>query len=232
MKNNNPPAMGPNGKRKKMSFSSLKRLIKMLYGYYPVLLPVIIACVIFSAITASVPAIFQQQVLQSIQKWITSGDWNSAKQEILPKIIFLGSLYCVSLICVIVQSQLIAIITQGFLGKMRKSMFNGMQNLPIKYFDTHKHGDIMSFYTNDIDAIRQLISQSIPAILQASIVVVSVFCIMMWYSIWMTLVVIFGVVVLFFVTKKVGGGSAKFFIRQQKSIAKTEGFVQEMMSGQ
>ena len=232
MKNNNPPAMGPNGKRKKMSFSSLKRLIKMLYGYYPVLLPVIIACVIFSAITASVPAIFQQQVLQSIQKWITSGDWNSAKQEILPKIIFLGSLYCVSLICVIVQSQLIAIITQGFLGKMRKSMVNAMQNLPIKYFDTHKHGDIMSFYTNDIDAIRQLISQSIPAILQASIVVVSVFCIMMWYSIWMTLVVIFGVVVLFFVTKKVGGGSAKFFIRQQKSIAKTEGFVQEMMSGQ
>ena len=232
MKNNNPPAMGPNGKRKKMSFSSLKRLLKMLYGYYPVLLPVIIACVIFSAITASVPAIFQQQVLQSIQKWITSGDWNSAKQEILPKIIFLGSLYCVSLICVIVQSQLIAIITQGFLGKMRKSMFNGMQNLPIKYFDTHNHGDIMSFYTNDIDAIRQLISQSIPAILQASIVVVSVFCIMMWYSIWMTLVVIFGVVVLFFVTKKVGGGSAKFFIRQQKSIAKTEGFVQEMMSGQ
>ena len=232
MKNNHPPVMGPNGKRKKINFSSLKRLLKMLYGYYPVLLPIIIACIIFAAITASVPAIFQQQVLAGIQKWITSGDWNSAKQEILPKIILLGVLYCLSLVCVILQSQLVAIITQGFLGKLRKTLFNGMQNLPIKFFDNHKHGDIMSFYTNDIDAIRQLISQSIPAILQASIVVISVFCIMLWYSIWMTLVVLLGVALLFFITKKLGGGSAKYFMRQQRSIAKTEGFVQEMMSGQ
>ena len=232
MKKNNPPVLGPDGKRKKINMSSLKRVLKMLFNYYPVLLPIIIICIVFAAITSSIPAIFQQQVLQAIEKWITSGDWESAKQEIIPKIILLGSLYALSFVGVIVQSQLIAIITQGFLGKMRKTMFDGMQNLPIKYFDTHKHGDIMSFYTNDIDTLRQLVSQALPTILQASIVVISVFSIMLWYSIWMTLVVVFGVALLFMVTRIVGGGSAKYFMKQQKSVAKTEGYVQEIMSGQ
>lgn len=232
MKKNNPPVLGPDGKRKKINMSSLKRVLKMLFNYYPVLLPIILVCIVFAAITASVPAIFQQQVLQAIEKWITSGDWESAKQEIIPKIILLGSLYALSFVGVIVQSQLIAIITQGFLGKMRKTMFDGMQNLPIKYFDTHKHGDIMSFYTNDIDTLRQLVSQALPTILQASIVVISVFSIMLWYSIWMTLVVVLGVAMLFMVTRIVGGGSAKYFMKQQKSVAKAEGYVQEIMSGQ
>ena len=232
MRKNTPPVLGPDGKRKKINFGSLKRVLKMLYGYYPVLLPIIVVCIIFAAITASVPAIFQQQVLAAIQKWITSGDWQSAKKEIIPKVMILGSLYCVSFIGIVLQSQLMAIITQGFLGKLRKTMFDGMQNLPVKYFDTHKHGDIMSFYTNDIDTLRQLISQSIPSVLQAVIVVISVFSIMLWYSVWMTLVIILGVIVMFVVTGKVGGGSAKFFMRQQKSIGKAEGFIQEMMTGQ
>lgn len=232
MRKNTPPVLGPDGKRKKINFGSLKRVLKMLYGYYPVLLPIIVVCIIFAAITASVPAIFQQQVLAAIQKWITSGDWQSAKKEIIPKVMILASLYCVSFIGIVLQTQLMAIITQGFLGKLRKTMFDGMQNLPIKYFDTHKHGDIMSFYTNDIDTLRQLISQSIPSVLQAAIVVISVFSIMLWYSVWMTLVIILGVIVMFVVTGKVGGGSAKFFMRQQKSIGKAEGFIQEMMTGQ
>ena len=232
MRKNTPPVLGPDGKRKKINFGSLKRVLKMLYGYYPVLLPIIVVCIIFAAITASVPAIFQQQVLAAIQKWITSGDWQSAKKEIIPKVMILGSLYCVSFIGIVLQTQLMAIITQGFLGKLRKTMFDGMQNLPVKYFDTHKHGDIMSFYTNDIDTLRQLISQSIPSVLQAVIVVISVFSIMLWYSVWMTLVIILGVIVMFVVTGKVGGGSAKFFMRQQKSIGKAEGFIQEMMTGQ
>ncbi|MBR2472224.1 MAG: ABC transporter ATP-binding protein, partial [Clostridia bacterium] len=99
-------------------------------------------------------------------------------------------------------------------------------------FDTNKHGDIMSRYTNDIDSLRQMVSQSLPAILQTGVVIISVFCIMVYYSFWMTLVVLLGVAAISFVTKKVGGGSAKYFIRQQKSLGKTEGFIQEMMSGQ
>ena len=114
-------------------------------------------------------------------------------------------------------------ITQGFLDKLRREMFNGMQNLPIKYFDTHKHGDIMSYYTNDIDTLRELVSRSFPQMLQSGIIVLTVFCIMMWYSIPMTLVVMLGVVAMIFVSKKIGGGSAKYFIRNQKSVAKCEG---------
>lgn len=226
--------MQPKGMRtnKKMNFGCLKRVLKMLFSYYPVLLPIAIFCIIFSAIIATMPAIFNQQVIAAIEEWYISRDWTAAKQEIIPKIIILASLYVISLLAVIAHTQLMAFITQGFLGKMRKALFNGMQNLPIKYFDTHKHGDIMSHYTNDIDTLRQLISQSLPSLLQAGIIVTAVFAIMLWYSIWMTLIVIFGVAVITLVTKKVGGGSGKFFIRQQKAMGKSEGFIQEIMNGQ
>ncbi len=226
------PNNAPMGGKPKLNMKSLKRVLKLLFKFYPVLLPVVIVCIVFAAITSSIPAIFQQQVLEGIQNWISSRDWVSARAEILPKIIVLAVLYIISLLAVILESQLMAIITQGFLGKLRKKMFNGMQNLPIKYFDTHKHGDIMSHYTNDIDTLRQLISQSIPSLLRASIVVLSVFFIMVYYSVWMTAVVVAGVIALFFTSKIIAGGSAKYFIRQQKSVGKTEGFVQEMMSGQ
>jgi len=115
---------------------------------------------------------------------------------------------------------------------MRRSMFDGMQNLPIKYFDTNKHGDIMSHYTNDIDTLRQLVSQALPALIQSAIIVVVVFFIMLYFSIWMTLLLIAGVLVMMLVSKKIGGGSAKYFVRQQKAMGKNEGFVQEMMNGQ
>ncbi|MBQ2236751.1 MAG: ABC transporter ATP-binding protein [Clostridia bacterium] len=218
--------------KKKLNVNALKRVIKILFSYYPVLLPIAIACIIFSAVTAAIPAIFNQQVIAAIEEWFVSRDWASAKEEILPKIILLASLYVISLIAVTSHTQLMAYITQGFLGKMRKKLFDGMQNLPIRYFDTHKHGDIMSYYTNDIDTLRQLISQSIPALLQSSIIVIAVFSIMLWYSIWMTLVVLCGVIIMMIVSGKIGGGSAKYFIRQQKAIGKTEGFIQEMMNGQ
>ena len=216
----------------KFNPGALKRVIKMLFKSYPVLVPLTLVCVVFSAIVNTLPAIFNQQIIALIEEWYVSRDWSAAKVEIIPKIITLGVFYVISLISFFTHTQLMAFITQGFLSKARMDMFSGMQNLPIKYFDTHKHGDIMSHYTNDIDAIRQLISQAIPAILQAGLIVITVFFIMLWYSVWMTLIVIVGVFFLMFVTKKVGGGSAKFFIRQQKAVGKTEGFIQEMMNGQ
>src|SRR5699024_6747368 len=126
-------------------------------------------------------------------------------------------------------NQLMAIITQGSLAKMREKMFNGMQDLPIKYFDTHNHGDVMSYYTNDIDTLRQLISQCIPQLLISVVTIVTVLSIMLYYSIWMTLVVLAGVVCMVLVTTKVGGGSARYFVRMQQSIGATEGLVEEMM---
>jgi len=228
------PNMKGNAGRPRPKFNpdALKRVIKMLFKCYPVLMPITLICIVFSAIVNTLPAIFNQQIIALIEEWFVSRDWDSAKLEIIPKIVTLAVFYVISLISFFTHTQLMAFITQGFLSKTRMDMFSGMQNLPIKYFDTHKHGDIMSHYTNDIDAIRQLISQAIPAILQAGLIVISVFFIMLWYSVWMTLIVIAGVFFLMFVTKKVGGGSAKYFIRQQKSIGKTEGFIQEMMNGQ
>ena len=218
--------------KRKINMNSLSRLIKMLMEAYPVLLPVAMVCIVIVAVTSALPAIFQQQVLAQIQIWYQSGDWKSASTVILPKIKILAVLYAIGLAAIIAYTQLMAYITQGFLNIMRQKMFARMQNLPIKYFDTHKHGDIMSHYTNDIDALRQMISQSLPTMLQASILLISVFCIMIYYSVWMTLVVMIGVAVIRFVAAKIGGGSAKYFIRQQKSLGKTEGFIQEMMNGQ
>ncbi len=232
--NNNAPRNLPKGVPaiRKFNGNALKRTLKMLFQSYPALLTIALCCIVFSSIVATLPAIFNQQILKAIEEFCSSGDWSAAKEVIIPKIIILAVLYIVSLLAVFAQTQLMAYITQGFLGKMRKIVFNKMQNLPIRYFDTNKHGDIMSHYTNDIDAIRQLISQSIPSLIQAGIIVCAVFFIMLWYSVWITLVVVAGVFFLFLVTKKVGGGSAKYFIRQQKSIGKAEGYIQEMMNGQ
>lgn len=222
----------PRGPQAKFNPNTFKRIIKMLFKFYPVMMPLTVACIIFSAVTAAVPAIFQQKIIADIEIFIKSGDWNAAKQAILPKIFILVGLYSVSIIAITLYNQLIVFITQGFLNKMRIHMFETMQNLPIKYFDQNKHGDIMSHYTNDVDTMRELISRSLPSLLQAFILVTSVLAIMLYYSVWLTLVVLLGVAAMAAVSKKVGGGSAKYFMRQQKSIGKTEGFVQEMMSGQ
>ena len=162
----------------------------------------------------------------------SSSSWSEAATVIVPMVVLLGLFYAISWVAIIVQTQLMAIITQGFLCKMRCRMFDKMQNLPIRYFDTHKHGDIMSRYTNDIDALRELISQALPSLLQCVVVLISVFFVMLYFSIWMTLVLLVGVFFMVTVSKKIAGGSAKYFIRQQKSMGRAEGFIQEMMNGQ
>ena len=127
---------------------------------------------------------------------------------------------------------MMAVITQGSLMKLRVQMFGGMQTLPVKYFDTHNHGDIMSHYTNDIDTLRQLISQSLPQLLVSAIVISTVLFIMLYYCVWLTLVVIAGVCVMLVVTKKIGGRSARHFVRQQQALGAEEGYIEEIMNGQ
>ncbi len=217
---------------RKIDFGILKRVLKMLFEFYPVLVPVAIVCILISAAASALPPIFMQQVIAAIEEWQVSGDWAGASQVIVPKVLLLAGMYCFSIVAVVLHTQLMAIITQGFLSKMRCRMFDGMQNLPIKYFDTHKHGDIMSHYTNDIDTLRQLISQSLPSLIQAGAVILCVLGIMLYFSVWMTLVVLVGVFAMMFVSGKIGGGSAKYFMRQQKAMGRTEGFIQEMMNGQ
>ncbi len=225
----NKQGMGPKRKLKK---GVLSRTLKMLFQAYPVLLPVTVACILFSAIVSAIPAVFIQNILALIEKWYISRDWVAASAEIIPKVLILLALYVVSIASITAYTQLMAYITQGFLCKLRCKMFDSMQNLPVKYFDTNKHGDIMSHYTNDIDTLRQLISQSFPHLLQAVSIVSCVFVIMIYYSVPMTIVVLLGVIAIFFITKIVGGGSAKYFMRQQKSMGRAEGYVQEIMNGQ
>jgi len=211
---------------------SLGRTVKKFFGYYPVLAPVTVVCILFSAIVSSIPSIFVQNVLSVVEKWYKTGDWATAKTEIVPYLILLGVLYVLSIAAQVLYTQLMAVMTQGFLDKLRREVFGGMQNLPIKYFDTHKHGDIMSYYTNDIDTLRQLISQAFPSLIQSAAIVLTVFAIMLYFSVLLTLVLVLGVVAMAIVAKRIGGGSARYFLDAQKYVARTEGFVQEMMNGQ
>ncbi len=220
--------------RPRLKGNVLKRVLKLLFGYYPVLVPITIFCILFTAVASAIPAVFLQQVTALIEHFQNpaNGGWEAAKAEILPKILLLAGMYVLSLISITADTQLMVTITQGFLCKLRRTLFEGMQNLPIRYFDTHKHGDIMSYYTNDIDTLRQLVAQSLPTLIRASIIVFTVVFIMLYYSVWLTLLLLLSVVAMMFVTKKIGGGSAKYFLRLQKSVGRQEGFVQEMMNGQ
>ena len=194
----------------KDNFAAIGWTLKKFFGFYPVLAPLTVFCILFSAIVAAIPAVFIQRVLAVIERWYQSGNWAAARAEILPYIFLLVGLYTLSILSLTLETQLMAVMTQGFLDKMRREMFDGMQDLPIKYFDTHKHGDIMSYYTNDIDTLRQLVGQSFPTLVRAGIIVFSVLCIMLYYSIYLTLLILTGVVFMFFVSKKFGGGSARY----------------------
>ena len=223
------------GKRpefKKARKGTFKRVIKTLFQCYPVLVPVAALGILFSAVAAVVPDFVIQKVIAVIEEFSKTKDWAGAYPQIIKYIVIIAILYAVALAVTVLHSQLMAYITQGFLSKLRIKMFKGMQGLPVKYFDTHKHGDIMSHYTNDIDTLRQLVSQSLPSLIRAGSVVIGVLFAMLYFSIWMTIIVLLGVLLMMFVSKKAGGGSAKYFIRQQKSMGAAEGYIQEMMNGQ
>ena len=223
----------PKKPRPKAKKGTLKRVIKTVFSFYPVLLPLTLCCILFTAVVSSIPSLFMQQVLAIIEESVKAATpWSDVSGEIIHLVITLASLYVLSLISVFTYNQLMAVITQGTLKKFRDKMFARMQELPIKYFDTHNHGDVMSYYTNDIDTLRQLVSQSLPQLLISAVTVTVLISVMLYFSVWMTLVVFVGVIAMLFVTKTVGGGSARHFIRQQIAVGKTEGYVEEMMHGQ
>lgn len=221
--------MKNNRGNKKNTFT---RLIKTLFEFYPVLLPIIIALILFNSVVSSIPSIFMQNIIAVIEKYWRTKDWLHAKPEVLSFVTVLLILYILSLIASFTYNRLMAVVTQGSLMKFREKMFARMESLPIRYFDTNAHGDIMSIYTNDTDTLRQLISQSLPALMQTSIVLLTVFCIMVYYSFWLTGVVLIGCVIMFFITKNFGSKSSRFFIKQQQTLGVTEGYIEEMMNGQ
>ena len=217
----------------KMNLGVLKRLMGLLFTNYKPLLIVIAICLVVSAITGAVAGLFLSKVYafltDAIDGVITV---KSAWSGVVSTLIILGSIYLLGIIANFIYQQLGAILTQRFLKDMRVKMFTKMERLPIKYFDQNTHGDIMSIYTNDIDALRQLISQSLPQFCSTMITITALSLVMLYLSVLLFLVVVIGLMVITWVTKTIGKNSAKYFIAQQKAVGKVEGYIEEMMHGQ
>ena len=219
---------GPKAKNTK---GTLLRLFKFLFKYYKTYLVIVGVCILLSALAGTVSSLFLNQLLLVIKDGLDIG-FNSVSGRLMQVIGLMIGFYALGVITTFIYSQLMAVVTQGFLDKMRQNMFGSMQSLPIKYFDTHTHGDIMSYYTNDIDTLRQLISQSMPQLFTSLLTIIALLFYMLYLSVWMTLVVFLGVFAMTMVTKKIGGNSARYFVKQQKAIGVVEGYIEEMMNGQ
>lgn len=212
--------------------STLLRILKEIFTAYPVLFPLVLVGIVFTAGVSSIPSLFIQRIVSLLEARDPSVSWSVFSKQMMGLILILIAVDILSLVLTAVYNLAMATLTQGTLYQMRKKMFVKMQSLPLKYFDTEGHGDIMSYYTNDVDALRQMISQSLPNVLASLVVVITVFGIMLYFSFWMTFTVLLGVVAMYYVTKYVGKHSRKYFIEQQKSLGKTEGYLEEMIYGQ
>ena len=220
------------GRAPKSMGKTALRVLKMLRGFYPVMLPAVAICILVQCVVQALPNVFMERALTVVGQTWESGDWAAAQPQVFANAAILAVLYFASLACNAVWQQCMAILTQGSLKKFRCLMFDHMQDLPIKYFDTHQHGDIMSYYTNDIDAMRQMIAQSMPHLFLTMLMLVSVGCIMVWYSLPLTIVVVAGAAIMALLGKTLAGRSAKNFLRTQRAVAAVEGLVEEVMNGE
>lgn len=216
----------------KIKKGTFKRLVKFLFEDYKKQIILILICLAVASASNAMPSIFLKNITDIIMKGLSLGSWDAVRLEVISLIAVMALILFVGVAANTVQSQVMAIVTQGFLNKMRKRMFNEMQELPIKYFDTHGHGDIMSYYTNDIDTLRQLVSQSLPMFFQSGILLICLVGVMMHYSLNLMIVLVLGVVLMTLATKYIGGASARYFMKQQKGIGGLESFIEEHMNGQ
>ena len=217
----------------------LRRILKFMMKYYKAYLAVVLICLVISAVTSSISSLCINQFItyinEGLEIYAESGK-DAALAVLMPKVtkavLFLACIYLAGLICNFTYTRLMTYVTQGTLKNIRNTLFANMQKLPIKYFDTHPHGDIMSYYTNDTETLRQLISESIPSLISSGLIVLVLLGIMLYFSVWLTLVVLVGAAAMIIVTKTVGGRSAKHFVKQQRSLGEEEGYIEEMMNGQ
>ncbi|MDD6995426.1 MAG: ABC transporter ATP-binding protein [Clostridia bacterium] len=217
------------GAIKKGTFS---RLIKYVFKYYKPHLLLVALCLIVSAGGGLISSLFMQKNIDDIMNPGILGGYESVAGKLRTFIIVMGTCYLLALLASYIYNRVMAVVTQGTLYHVRKDMFEKMETLPIKYFDTHAHGEIMSTYTNDTDALRQLVGQSLPTLVSSMLTLVVAVCLMLWYSLLMTAVFVLCSALMFVVVKKVGGASSKYMVAQQRSLAAEEGFVEEMIKGQ
>ncbi len=208
-----------------------KRIMGYVFKYYPIHMIVIVVCIFTTVFSSVQGTLFTKTLIDGyIQPMLDSGS-----NDYGPLLAAMGRVaifYALGVLAAFVQSKVMIYINQGTLRILREQLFEHMESLPIKYFDTHAHGDIMSIYTNDIDTLRQMISQSIPQLLNSAITIVSVFASMLVLSLPLTGVTIFMVAIMLFCSAMATKASGKNFVAQQKNIGALNGFIEEMMTGQ
>lgn len=222
----------PRGARVPMQFDkkTIKRLMSYMKPYMPKMVIVFI-CIIITAVASVSSSLFlgtliDDYILPMVET--KSTDYSG----LLRALVMMGCLFLGGALSALINARIMASVSQGVLKSIRRDMFNHMQSLPISYFDTHAHGDVMSFYTNDADAMQQMLSQSVPQVLNSAITIISVFCSMLSISVWLTLAVIIFLVFMLMITATLAGRSGKYFVRQQGSLAKINGYIEEMINGQ
>lgn len=222
---------GGRGKMSKDSLKTLKRLLSYVFKEYKLLFFIVLVTIIISSLANVVGTLFIRNL---IDDYIIPLLNKSAADfgPLLKMIITMAVIYYIGVLATYVYSRVMIVISQGSLKKIRDDMFSHMQTLPIKFFDTHSHGDLMSLYTNDTDALRQMISQGIPQLLSAIITVVSIFISMIYLSLPLAAVEVLIVILMFYVTKSIGAKSGKYFGLQQKDLGALNGYIEEMMEGQ
>ncbi|MDO5291908.1 MAG: ABC transporter ATP-binding protein [bacterium] len=232
MKPMNKGPKGPMGKAQKgEALKTLKRLFQVVVKKYPIHCAIVLLCIVISSLTGVASTLFLKNL---IDDYITPfiGQTNPSFALLFQALVIMGCIYMTGVVSTYVYSRLMVNVTQGTLRDIRNSLFNHMESLPIKYFDTHTHGDIMSVYTNDTDTLRQMLSQSIPQLIASAITITGVFISMVVLSIPLTLLIVVCIAFMVIVTKKLGSKSAYFFMNQQQDIAKVNGYIEEMMEGQ
>ncbi len=224
---------GPRGPRPKLEhpFRSFLRIMRYLMRYYPVHIAVVVVA-IFAGVLCNVQGTwFIKDLIDGYVRPLLLADQPDFS-GLLHAITRVGGFYVLGVVAVFIQNRVMVYVTQGTLMHMRNEMFVHMETLPVRYFDEHPHGDIMSMYTNDIDTLRQMISQSMPQFLNSAVTIVSVFISMVMLSIPLTLVTMVMVVIVLFSTKKATGLSGRYFVQQQKDLGRLNGYIEEMMEGQ
>ena len=225
--NGKPPMHG----KPKLNKNALKRIFSMLLADYRPQLITVMICIVLTALGSTISSIFMNFLILDIEEGLKLG-WEAVRGHIFMLIAIMCAIYALGIIASFLYTRIMAIVTQNFLNSTRQKMFSKMEKLPLKYFDSTHHGDIMSHYTNDIDTLRELVSRCIPQLFNSALIITFLVSYMLYLSLWLTLIICIGVVAMIIVTKKIGGNSAKYFIKQQQSIGKAEGFIEEMMSGQ
>ena len=216
--------------RPQVNPNTLKRLLGYLSVYKTRVILVVI-CILLSAIANVMSSLFIQRLIDDYISPLLL-EANPVFDALFRAIVQMACIYVIGILASLIYNRTMAVISQGILKKIRDDMFAHMQTLPIKYFDTHTHGDVMSHYTNDTDALRQMLSQSLPQLLSSCVTIVAVFISMLYLSLWMTLFIIVFLFLILKVVKSIAGKSSVYFIKQQQNIGDVNGYIEEMINGQ